>query len=195
MSQCHCQGLGTTVHRCERQLMAAVTFNSQRSAVPWFWFRAPGRALGPFSVSPQTRGMERREAPGGLRNLPEAGVAIRQPSRRASGTQRLRAVGVPGRAGPCEGPCASWRSIAARIVGGRTLLRHPTSRSTTPSVEQDIGAIRQDGRTEKSNTPVCKVLQHCGGGQEAARSSIPRLQNLRHRVLLQQLPYLALTQR
>jgi len=43
-------------------------------------------------------------------------------------------VGVPGRAGPCEEPDASRRSIAARIVGGRTLLRHPTSRSTTPSI-------------------------------------------------------------
>jgi hypothetical protein len=62
-----------------------------------------------------------------------------------------------------EGPCASRRSIADRIVGGRTLLRHPTSRSTTPSVEQGMGDIDQDARTAKFNSRVCKVLQHCTG--------------------------------
>src|SRR5882724_8997767 len=89
--------------------------------------------------------MERREAPGSLRDslrpVCETSLCV-----------------VRGRTNPCEGPCASRRSIAARIVGGRTLLRHPTSRSTTPSVEQGTRAIRQNGRSAKSDTRVCKFL-------------------------------------
>ena len=86
----------------------------------------------PFSVSLQ-RGMERREAPGGLRNLLRP--AVRRPaSRRASGTRvSTRGGGVPGRGALARGPCASRRSIADRVVGGRTLLGHRPSRSTTSS--------------------------------------------------------------
>ena len=58
-------------------------------------------------------------APGGARELAqlpstvcEAGV-----SRQDSGTRVLRGVGVPWRAGPCEEPCASRRSIAATLSG------------------------------------------------------------------------------
>ena len=73
-------------------------------------FRAPGRALRPFFRFPSNEG---NGAPGGAGRFarpPWAGLRDRL-SRRASGTQCLRAVGVPGRAGPCEEPCASWRSI------------------------------------------------------------------------------------
>jgi hypothetical protein len=66
------------------------------------------------------------------------------------------------RTGPCEGPCASRRSIADRVVGGRTLLRHPTSRSTTPSIEQGMAEIDQGAGSAKWETRVCKVLQHFG---------------------------------
>src|SRR6185503_11288519 len=45
--------------------------------------------LVPFSFSPQTRGMERREAPGALRSAPQASLAIGWLSRRASGTHVL----------------------------------------------------------------------------------------------------------
>ena len=80
--------------------------------------------------------MERREAPRRFARPPWPG--LRDPAtRQASGTQGFEGVGVPGRAGPCEGPGASRRSIAARVVGGRTLLRHRASRSTPPSTNQD----------------------------------------------------------
>ena len=135
---------------------------SQRFAVPWFCFQAPGRALRPFFLLPSNEG---NGAPGGAgrfarppldrrRDPPAFTPSFRDPS-------SLRAVGVPGRAGPCEGPCASRRSIADRVVGGRTLLRHPVSRSTTPSIEQDMADIDQDAGSAKSETPVCKLLQHC----------------------------------
>ena len=39
-------------------------------------------------------------------------------------------------------------NIAARVVGGRTLLRHPTSRSTTPSVEQAWRMYRGSGTAQ-----------------------------------------------
>jgi hypothetical protein len=72
---------------------------------------------------PLNEGMERREAPGSLRGSPHR---LARPVCRAKipGPKSLRGVGVPGRAGSCEEPCASRRSIAARVVGGRTLLRH-----------------------------------------------------------------------
>src|SRR5947199_9520356 len=77
---------------------------------------------------------------------------------------------------PVEGPCASRRSIAVRIVGGRTLLRHPTSRSTTPSIEQGMADIAQDARIAKFNSPVCKVLQHCMGKPAGTCRTIRLLQ-------------------
>ena len=87
--------------------------------------------------------MERREAPGSLA-IGSLRPALRSASLRAElpGPKCLRAVGVPGREGPCEEPCASRRSIADRVVGGRTLLRHPTSRSTTPSIEQGMASVQ-----------------------------------------------------
>src|SRR6185369_16753224 len=48
--------------------------------------------------------------------------------------------------------------FAARVVGGRTLLRHPVSRSTTPSIEQGMADIDQGAGSEKPQTPTCKVL-------------------------------------
>jgi hypothetical protein len=49
--------------------------------------------------------MERREAPRELCDqLPWTSLAIGQSARRASGTQGFEGVGVPWRAGPCEGP-------------------------------------------------------------------------------------------
>src|SRR5260221_14741983 len=43
---------------------------------------------------------------------------------------------------------------AARVVGGRTLLRHPTSRSTTPSIEQGMADIDQEAQMAKFNSRV-----------------------------------------
>jgi len=137
---------------------------SQRSAVPRLCFRTPGCAHLPVFLLPSNEG---NGAPGGasgaLRSAPLGRFArpacascFRDPS-------RLRAVGIPGRTGPCEEPCASRRSIAARIVGGRTLLRHPVSRSTTPSIEQGMADIDQNARNAKLSPRVCKLLQHrCG---------------------------------
>ena len=45
------------------------------------------------------------------------------------------------RAASDVGRCASRGSTAARIVGGRALLRHPTPRSTTPSVSKAANRI------------------------------------------------------
>jgi hypothetical protein len=55
--------------------------------------------------------MERREAPRSGRG--SVRPALRSASLRAKlpGPNALRAVGVPGRAGPCDEPGASWRSI------------------------------------------------------------------------------------
>src|SRR5216683_1556342 len=111
-----------------------------------FIFGPPGRPVSLFSCSPQTRGMERREAPGGLRDLLRPG--LRDPACASCEDARARA----------KGPAPPDAPSAARVVGGRTLLRHPTSRSTTPSIEQDTADIDQDVRTAKFNPRVCKVL-------------------------------------
>ena len=112
---------------------------------------APGRALGPFFLFPFKRG---NGAPGGARSLAIGSLA---------GFARPGLVRLARRTSPCEGPCASRRSIAVRIVGGRTLLRHLVSRSTTPSIEQGMADIDQEAQMAKFNSRVCKVLQHCGG--------------------------------
>jgi hypothetical protein len=75
--------------------------------------------------------MERREAPREPALRAPFRPTLRSASLRAKlpgpnwllRANALRAVGVPGRAGPCEEPGASRRSIAARVVGGRILLR------------------------------------------------------------------------
>src|SRR5258707_7335869 len=105
--------------------------------------------------------MERREAPGGLRDLLRPG--LRDPACASCEDARTRA----------KGPAPPDAPSAARIVGGRTLLRHPTSRSTTPSVEQSAEDIPQGVESAQSKTPVCKVLQHCmGNSRSKARIGI-----------------------
>ena len=46
------------------------------------------------------------------------------------------------RAASDVGRCASRGSTAARVVGGRALLRHPTPRSTTPSMSKAAAKIK-----------------------------------------------------
>ena len=88
--------------------------------------------------------MERREAPrsgrGSVRPaLRSADLRAKLPGPKTDSDLRaFEGVGVPGRAGPCEGPGASRRSIADRVVGGRTVLGRRASRSTTSLAE--IGA-------------------------------------------------------
>ena len=68
--------------------------------------------------------MERREAPRRFAKPPRPGV--RNPAtRQASGTQVFGGKwGSRGARALARSPGASRRSIAARIVGGRILLRH-----------------------------------------------------------------------
>ena len=123
---------------CAASGMTAETYSANAPLSRGFVFGRPGAPVSLFSLSPRIEGMERREAPGGLRDLLrlvcETNLRAELPGPKAS-----QGVGVPGRAGPCEGPGASRRSIAARVVGGRILLRAQTSRSTTPSTQQDRG--------------------------------------------------------
>ena len=82
-----------------------------------FEFGRPGRPALSLFPSLSQEVMERREAPWSVRGSIQAGFAISQPPRQASGTQVLRVVGVPGRAGPSEEPCASRRSNAMPLSG------------------------------------------------------------------------------
>ena len=83
------------------------------------------------------------------------------------GPSALREWGSRGARARAKGPAPPGAPFAARIVGGRTLLRHPVSRSTTPSIEQGMADIGQDARIAKFNSRVCKVLQHCGEMHQA----------------------------
>jgi hypothetical protein len=102
--------------RCGPRWFLRHASNSQRSAVPGFCFRTPGCARLPvFLLSPNGRGMERREAPRSLRGsvrpaLRSASLRAKLPGPMALRANALRAVGSRG-AGPCEEPDASWRSI------------------------------------------------------------------------------------
>ena len=78
--------------------------------------------------------MERREAPGSL--------AIGRPARRASGTQGLRAVGVPGRAGPCEEP----RRLPALHRGTHCRRPHPAPSANVAIDDAHDRARRTDHR-------------------------------------------------
>ena len=111
---------GGMMGHCPAQHLTSI---SQRSAARRLGFRAAGVARIPFSVS-LFRG---DGAPGGARELArlpspacEAGV-----SRQDSGTLSFGGMGVPGRAGPCEEPCASRRSNAATLSGAapRSVIR------------------------------------------------------------------------
>src|ERR1051326_311370 len=125
-----------------------------------FVVRTPRCARLPvFLPSPEERDGAPEGAQGALRSAP-----LGQPCDRPACTpsfrdpSRLRAVGVPWRAGLLRGsPGASRRSIADRVVGGRTLRSHQASRSTTPLIEQGGRTVGQTGETAKSNTPVCKL--------------------------------------
>ena len=88
--------------------------------------------------------MERREAPRGCARPPQPGV--RDPAtRQASGTQGSGGRwGSRGARALARSPGASRRSIAARIVGGRTLRCPQASRSTTPSTEQGMAGVGRD---------------------------------------------------
>jgi len=132
---------------------------SQRSAVPCGGFSGPGAGPSPcFPFPLKARGMERREAP-------------REPALRAP---LGRHCDLPACAS-CEthgpevvGPGASRRSIAARIVGGRTLLPHPASRSTTPSMQQGGRTIGGARPTSNWTPGPSTILQHCKGERTAS---------------------------
>src|ERR1041385_1828351 len=81
--------------------------------------------------------MERREAPGS-RAIGSLRSALRSADLRAKlpGPKALRVVGVPGRAGPCEGPGASRRSNAMPLSGTAPCSLFRTPRSTTSLIEQ-----------------------------------------------------------
>src|SRR5215213_11357612 len=83
---------------------------------------------GPFVPVFRFPSNEGNGAPGGAGSL---AIGSLRPALRSASLCVVRR-----RTGPCEGSCASRRSIADRIVGGRTLLRHLVSRSTTPSIKQ-----------------------------------------------------------
>ena len=88
--------------------------------------------------------MERREAPRSLRNLLRLALRSASRTRQASGTQVFGGWwGSRGARALARSPGASRRSIAARVVGGRTLLLHPASRSTAPSTSQGEASVRR----------------------------------------------------
>jgi hypothetical protein len=122
-------------------------------------FRAPGQARLPVFRFPSKRGeWSAGRRPGSLRyGLPQAGSAICQPVRlvRTHGPEVV-------------GPGASRRSIAARIVGGRTLLPHPASRSTTPSMQQGGRTIGGARPTSNWTPGPSTILQHCKGERTAS---------------------------
>ena len=109
---------------------------------------------------------------GSLRPVCETSLCVALP-----GPKSLEGGGDPGTHGPfAKGPAPPDAPSAVRVVGGRTLLRHPVSRSTTPSIEQGMADIDQDARIAKLRPPVCKLLQHLWGkpmSTPRTRSSSP----------------------
>src|ERR1044071_4981564 len=123
---------------------------SQRSAVPARgFFGLPGEPVPCFHPLSIGEGWSAGRRPGSLA-IGSLRPALRSAglTRRDSWTQGLEGVGVPWRAGLLRGsPGASRRSIAARVVGGRTLRSLQASRSTTPEAEQGMAVVQ--GREKK----------------------------------------------
>jgi hypothetical protein len=134
--------------------------NRHDSSPLLFVFKARGRPVSLFSLFPSQRGeWSAGRRPGALRSAP-LGRPCDRPA--CASCEDARAL--------CEGPCASRRSIAVRIVGGRTLLRHPTSRSTTPSIEQGMPSVQGLG----NGTRVMRITVFARWGWSSTAHWMPR---------------------
>ena len=94
--------------------------------------------------------MERREAPAEGANLRQAGRAKASLAPSFRDPSECEGWRGPGARGPCEGPGASRRSIAARVVGGRTLLRSSGVAIDGALDEPRHGELALDARTNQA---------------------------------------------
>src|SRR4029079_1551781 len=103
---------------------------------------------------PLNEGMERREAPGSLRGSLTDLARVRSYAPRFR-DPNLRGGGGPGVRGPVRKALRLPGLHRGDIVGRRASLRHPASRSTTPSMSE-AGAVYIPNRNKVSIITLTK---------------------------------------
>ena len=172
---------------CVHDRFTCQTAQRTHFIAPGLEFGRPGRPAVSLFPSLSKEGLERREAPGSLRDsLP----ALRRPVRaKIPGPIGFEGGGGPGARGPCEGPGASRRSNAMPVVGHRTLLPLRTSRSTTPSIEPGCPYRTNQEHDVNPAARAARMGQHLGYSRsEAGVSASPASPRLRPEARSPRLP-------